>query len=61
MAKKLIPVDAAAYVDSKEAIAEYLSIVMEQDYPDLLLKRTSKNTFFIRTPSKVYTSKWTDF
>lgn len=37
MAKKLIPFDAAAYLDSEETMAEYLSAVMEQDDPDLLL------------------------
>lgn len=37
MAEKLIPFDAAAYLDSEEAIAEYLSAVMEKDNPELLL------------------------
>ena len=37
MDKKLIPFDAAAYLDSEEAIAEYLSAVMEKDNPELLL------------------------
>lgn len=37
MTKKLIPFDAAAYLDSEEIMAEYLSAVMEQNDPDLLL------------------------
>ena len=37
MAKKLIPFDAAAYLDNEETIAEYLSAVMEQNDLNLLL------------------------
>lgn len=37
MAEKLIPFDAADYLDSEETIAEYLSAIMEEDDPDLLL------------------------
>lgn len=37
MAKKLIPFDAADYLDSEETIAEYLTAIMEEDDPDLLL------------------------
>jgi probable addiction module antidote protein len=37
MAEKLIPFDAADYLDSEEAIAEYLTAIMEEDDPDLLL------------------------
>lgn len=33
----LIPFDAARYLDSDEAIAEYMSVVLEADDPDLLL------------------------
>lgn len=34
---KLIPLDAARYLDSDEAIADYMSVVLEADDPDLLL------------------------
>ena len=37
MAEKLTPFDAADYLDSEETIAEYLSAIMEEDDPDLLL------------------------
>jgi len=37
MAKKLIPFDAAAYLDNEETIAEYLSAVMEKNDLNLLL------------------------
>jgi probable addiction module antidote protein len=33
----LIPFDAARYLDSDEAIAEYMSVVLEANDPDLLL------------------------
>ena len=36
-AKKLIPFDAARYLNDDEAIAEYISVVLETDNPDLLL------------------------
>ena len=35
--KKLVPFDAARYLDSDEAIAEYMSAVLEANDPDLLL------------------------
>lgn len=34
---KLIPFDAARYLDDDEAIADYLSVVLEANDPDLLL------------------------
>lgn len=34
---KLLPFDAAHYLDSDEAIAEYMSVVLEANDPDLLL------------------------
>lgn len=34
---KLLPLDAARYLDSDEAIAEYMSVVLEANDPDLLL------------------------
>lgn len=34
---KLLPFDAARYLDDDKAIAEYMSAVLEQDDPDLLL------------------------
>ena len=34
---KLIPFDAARYLDSEEAIAEYMTAVLEAEDPDLLL------------------------
>lgn len=34
---KLVPFDAARYLDNDEAIAEYMAAVLEQDDPDLLL------------------------
>ncbi len=37
MSKKLIPFDAADYLDNEEAISEYLTAVIEADDPDLLL------------------------
>ncbi len=37
MAEKLIPFDAANHLDSEETIAEYLTAIMEEDDPDLLL------------------------
>ncbi len=37
MAEKLIKFDAAAYLNNKETIAEYLSAVMEKNDLDLLL------------------------
>ena len=38
---KLIPFDAARYLDSDEAIAEYMSVVLESNDPDLLLQALS--------------------
>ena len=38
---RLIPFDAARYLDSDEAIAEYMSVVLESDDPDLLLQALS--------------------
>ena len=38
---KLIPFDAACYLDSDEAIAEYMSVVLESNDPDLLLQALS--------------------
>ncbi len=35
---KLIPFDAARYLDDDEAIAEYMSAVLETADPDLLLR-----------------------
>ncbi len=35
--RKLVPFDAARYLDSDEAIAEYMSAILEADDPDLLL------------------------
>jgi probable addiction module antidote protein len=35
--RKLIPFDAARYLDDDEAVAEYMSAVFEADDPDLLL------------------------
>jgi probable addiction module antidote protein len=34
---KLVPFDAARYLDSDEAIAEYMTAVLETEDPDLLL------------------------
>jgi probable addiction module antidote protein len=34
---KLVPFDAARYLDDDEAIADYLSVVLEANDPDLLL------------------------
>lgn len=34
---KLVPFDAARYLDSEEAIAEYMTAVLETEDPDLLL------------------------
>lgn len=34
---KLVPFDAARYLDSDSAIAEYMSVVLESNDPDLLL------------------------
>lgn len=34
---KLVPFDAARYLDSDDAIAEYMSVVLESNDPDLLL------------------------
>lgn len=34
---KLIPFDAARYLDDDEAIADYLSVVLDANDPDLLL------------------------
>ena len=34
---KLVPFDAARYLDSDEAIAEYMSAILEANDPDLLL------------------------
>lgn len=34
---KLLPFDAARYLEDDEAIAEYMSAVLEADDPDLLL------------------------
>lgn len=34
---ELIPFDAARYLDSEEAIAEYMTAVLEAEDPDLLL------------------------
>lgn len=36
-AVKLVPFDAARYLDDDEAIAEYMTAVLETDDPDLLL------------------------
>jgi probable addiction module antidote protein len=36
-APKLHPFDAARYLDSDEAIAEYMTAVLEENDPDLLL------------------------
>ena len=36
-APKLLPFDAARYLDSDEAIAEYMTVVLEANDPDLLL------------------------
>ncbi len=36
-APKLVPFDAARYLDSDEAIAEYMTAVLEADAPDLVL------------------------
>lgn len=38
MTEKLIDFDAADYLDSDEAIAEYLTAILEQDDPALTLK-----------------------
>ena len=38
---RLIPFDAARYLDSDDAIAEYMSVVLESDDPDLLLQALS--------------------
>ena len=38
---RLIPFDAARYLDSDEAIAEYMSVVLESNDPDLLLQALS--------------------
>ena len=38
---RLIPFDAARYLESDEAIAEYMSVVLESDDPDLLLQALS--------------------
>lgn len=35
--RRLLPFDAARYLDSEEAIAEYMSAVLETEDPDLLL------------------------
>lgn len=35
--RRLLPFDAARYLDSDEAIAEYMSAVLEAEDPDLLL------------------------
>ncbi len=34
---KLLPFDAARYLDSDEALAEHMSVVLEANDPDLLL------------------------
>lgn len=34
---KLVPFDAARYLDDDEAIAEYMTVVLEANDPDLLL------------------------
>lgn len=34
---KLVPFDAARYLDDDAAIAEYMTVVLESDDPDLLL------------------------
>jgi len=34
---KLLPVDAARYLTNDAAIAEYMTVVLEMDDPDLLL------------------------
>ena len=36
-APKLVPFDAARYLDDEAAIAEYMTVVLEADDPDLLL------------------------
>lgn len=35
--RKLVAFDAARYLDSEEAVAEYMTAVLEADDPDLLL------------------------
>lgn len=37
-ARKLLAFDAARYLDDDEAIAEYLTAILEADDPDLLLR-----------------------
>ena len=37
VARKLVPFDPVRYLDDDEAIAEYLTIALESDDPDLLL------------------------
>ena len=37
ISRKLVPFDAARYLDDDEAIAEYLTAALEADDPDLLL------------------------
>lgn len=37
VSRKLIPFDAARYLDDEEAIAEYMTAVFEVEDPDLLL------------------------
>src|SRR5690606_22294761 len=37
IARKLVPFDPVRYLDDDEAIAEYLTIALESDDPDLLL------------------------
>lgn len=37
---KLLPFDAARYLSDEAAIAEYMTVVLEMDDPDLLLMAT---------------------
>lgn len=39
--KNVAPFDAASYLDSKEAIAEYLSAALEDENPDVFLAAIS--------------------
>lgn len=41
MKEKILPFDTAAYLDSDEVIAEYLTAALEENDPDLLLTALS--------------------
>ena len=41
MKEKILPFDTAVYLDSDEVIAEYLTAVLEENDPDLLLTALS--------------------